>query len=75
MEAFLLLSNNPIRSSITMTWPSLVFSSSTVFIFSHFGRSWKGKTTERNKHQQRKRNIFRSHEAASSFTSVVLSKK
>lgn len=39
ITAFLVFSNNPIRSSITMTWPSFVFSSFTVVISNHFGRS------------------------------------
>lgn len=39
MIAVLLFSKKPIRRSITMTWPSLVFSSLTVFTSNHFGRS------------------------------------
>lgn len=44
--AFLLLSNKPIRSSITITWPTFVFSSFTVFIPNHFGLSWETQTKE-----------------------------
>lgn len=39
ITTFLLLSKNPIRSSITMTCPSFVFSSFTVLTFIHLGRS------------------------------------
>lgn len=40
ISAFLLFSSKPIRSSITITWPSLVFSSFTDFISNHRGLSW-----------------------------------
>eukprot|EP00246_Nothoceros_aenigmaticus_P014366 TRINITY_DN5414_c0_g1_i3.p1 TRINITY_DN5414_c0_g1~~TRINITY_DN5414_c0_g1_i3.p1 ORF type:complete len:114 (+),score=6.08 TRINITY_DN5414_c0_g1_i3:276-617(+) len=36
---FLLFSNMPTKSIITITWPSFVFSSSRDLISSHFGRS------------------------------------
>lgn len=39
ITAFLLLSNKPMRRSITITCPILVFSSLTVFISNHLGRS------------------------------------
>lgn len=39
ISAFLLFSSKPIRSSITITWPSLVFSSFTDFISNHRGLS------------------------------------
>lgn len=40
MTALLLLSKKPISRSITITCPSFVFSSFTVFTSSHRGRSW-----------------------------------
>lgn len=48
IAAFLLLSNSPIRRSITITCPTFVFSSFTVFISNHLGLSCKLKHFKEN---------------------------
>lgn len=62
MAIFLLLSNKPINSSITITCPSFVFSSLTDFTSNHWGRSWrkkKKKTLEKFQYETKKLDFWR----------------